>query len=170
LRSREVKLRALHVSDKSQLAKLANNRKIWDNLRDSFPNPYSEGDAELFINLTTEENPKQNFAIEYAGDLCGVIGLIIQNDVYRKSAEIGYWIGEAFWGKGIAATAIKLVTNYGFEDLKLIRIYAGVFEYNVASMKALENSGYKKEGVFKNAIYKNDKVFDEHRYYKLNAY
>jgi RimJ/RimL family protein N-acetyltransferase len=170
LRSREVKLRALHVSDKSQLAKLANNRKIWDNLRDSFPNPYSEGDAELFINLTTEENPKQNFAIEYAGDLCGVIGLIIQNDVYRKSAEIGYWIGEAFWGKGIAATAIKLVTNYGFEDLKLIRIYAGVFEYNVASMKALENSGYKKEAVFKNAIYKNDKVFDEHRYYKLNAY
>ncbi|MBT8181980.1 MAG: GNAT family N-acetyltransferase [Eudoraea sp.] len=170
MRSREVKLRALQVYDKSQLAKLANNRKIWDNLRDSFPNPYSESDAELFINLTTEENPKQNFAIEYGGDLCGVIGLIIQNDVYRKSAEIGYWIGEPFWGKGITANAIKLITNYGFEDLKLIRIYAGVFEYNIASMKALENSGYKKEGVFKKAIYKNDKVFDEHRYFKLKEF
>ena len=170
MRSKEVKLRALHLSDKSQLAKLANNKKIWDNLRDSFPCPYSESDAELFINLTAQENPKQNFAIEYAGDLCGVIGLIIQKDVYHKSAEIGYWIGEPFWCKGIAVTAIKLVTDYGFEDLKLIRIYAGVFDYNIASMKALENCGYKKEGVFKNAIYKNDKVFDEHRYYKINPY
>lgn len=170
MRSKEVKLRALHLSDKSQLAKLANNKQIWDNLRDSFPCPYTENDAELFINLTTEENPKQNFAIEYAGDLCGVIGLIIQNDVYTKSAEIGYWIGEPFWGKGIAATAIKLITKYGFEDLKLTRIYAGVFDYNIASMKALENSGYKKEGVFIKAVFKNDNVFDEHRYYKLNAY
>lgn len=156
------------MSDISQLAKLANNKNIWDNLRDSFPYPYSEGDAELFINLTIEENPKQNFAIEYAGDLCGVIGLILQNDVYSKSAEIGYWIGEPFWGKRIATTAIKLITSYGFEDLKLIRIYAGVFDFNIASMKALENNGYKKEGVFKNTVYKNDKIFDEHRYFKLN--
>ena len=170
MKPEEIKLRELHLSDKSQLAKLANNKKIWGSLRDSFPYPYSEKDAELFINVTAEENPKQNFAIEYAGDLCGVIGLIIQNDIYSKSAEIGYWIGEPFWGKGIAATAIKLLTNYGFEDLKLIRIYAGVFDFNIASMKALENSGYKKEGIFKKAIYKNDKVFDEHRYYKLNAY
>jgi len=170
LRSKEVKLRELHLSDKSQLAKLANNKNIWDNLRDSFPYPYGESDAELFINLTTEENPKQNFGIEFDGHLCGVIGLIIQKDVYRKTAEIGYWIGESFWGKEIVSTAIKLITNYGFEDLKLIRIYAGVFEFNIASMKALENNGYKKEGVFKKAIFKNDIVLDEHRYFKLNEF
>ena len=121
MKPKEIKLRELHSSDKSQLTKLANNKKIWDNLRDSFPYPYSEKDAELFINLTIEENPKQNFAIDYAGDLCGVVGLIIQNDIYSKSAEIGYWIGESFWGEGIATTAIELITNYGFEDLKLIR-------------------------------------------------
>ena len=169
MKPEEIKLRELHLSDKSQLAKLANNKKIWDSLRDSFPYPYSEKDAELFINVTTEESPKQNFAIQYDGDLCGVIGLIIQKDVYRKSAEIGYWIGEPFWGKGIATTAIELITNYGFEDLKLNRIYAGVFEFNNASMKALENSGYKKEGIFKKAVLKNAKFLDEHRYFKLNT-
>ena len=169
MKPKEIKLRELHLSDKSQLAKLANNKKIWDNLRDSFPYPYSKKDAELFINLTIEENPKQNFAIDYAGDLCGVIGLIIKNDIYSNSAEIGYWIGESFWGKGIATTAIELITNYGFEDLKLNRIYAGVFEFNNLSMKALENNGYKKEGIFKKAVLKNAKFLDEHRYFKLNT-
>ncbi len=170
MKPEEIKLRELYLSDKSQLAKLANNKKIGDNLRDSFPYPYSEKDAELFINLTKEEYPKQNFAIQYGADLCGVIGLVIQNDIYSNSAEIGYWIGESFWGKGIATKAIELITNYGFEDLNLIRIYAGVFEFNIASMKALENNGYKTEGVFKKAVFKNNKVLDEHRYYKLNAH
>jgi len=168
LKSKEVKLRELHLSDKSQLAKLANNKNIWINLRDAFPYPYGEGNAEFFINRVKEEKPKQNFGIEYNGDLCGVIGLIIQKDVYSKSAEIGYWIGESFWGKGIATKAIELITDYGFEDLKLIRIYAGVFEFNTASMKALEKNGYKKEGISRKALIKNDKVLDEHRYFKLN--
>lgn len=164
----EVRLRELHLSDKSQLAKLANNKNIWDNLRNTFPYPYSEGDAKSFINRVVEEKPRQNFGIEYNGKLCGVIGVILQRDIYRKSAEIGYWIGEPFWAKGIASKAIELITTYGFEDLKLIRIFAGVFESNTASMKALENNGYKKEGIFKNAIFKNDKFYDEHRYFKLN--
>lgn len=166
----EVKLRELHLSDKSQLAKLANNKNIRDNLRDTFPYPYSESDAEFFITLVTKEKPKQNFGIEYDGNLCGVIGIVIQKDVYRKSAEIGYWIGESFWDQGIATKAIKLITKYGFENLKLVRIQAGVFEFNTASMKALEKNGYKKEGIFKKAIFKNDKVIDEHKYFKLNEF
>jgi RimJ/RimL family protein N-acetyltransferase len=170
LNSKEVKLRELQLSDISQLAKLANNKNIWINLRDIFPYPYSESDADLFINSVSEEKPKQNFGIEYYGDLCGVIGLIIQKDVYSKSAEIGYWIGEPFWRKGIATKAIELITNYGFKDLKLIRIHAGVFESNIASMKALEKNGYKKEGVFNKAVFKNDKVLNEHRYFKLNEF
>ena len=170
MKPKEVKLRELYLSDKSQLAKLVNNKNIWVNLRDTFPFPYGESDAESFINSVTEEKPKQNFGIEYNGDLCGVIGIIIQKDVYRKSAEIGYWIGEPYWGKGIATKAIKLITKYGFENLKLLRIHAGIFEFNIASMKALEKNGYKKEGVFKKAIFKNDKVFDEHKYFKLNEF
>ena len=166
--SKEIKLRQLNLSDKSDLAKLANNKEIWNNLRDYIPHPYDENDAEFFINLTRQEKPKQNFAIEFKGQLCGVIGLIIQKDVYRKSAEIGYWIGKPFWGLGITTKAVELITEYGFGKLKLNRIYTGIFEYNIASMRVLEKNEFKKEGIFKNAILKNDKVYDEHRFYKLN--
>ena len=162
-----VNIRALKLSDKADLEKLANNKNIWDNLRDYIPFPYNESDAEYFINLTMEEDPKQTFGIECQGKLSGVIGLV-QNDVYRKSAEIGYWIGEPFWGKGMATKAVGLITDYGFNKLDLNRIYTGVFEYNISSMKVLEKNGYEKEGIFKNAIFKNEKVYDEHRYYKLN--
>ncbi len=165
---KEIKIRSLELSDKPDLVQLANNKKIWDNLRDYIPFPYTDDDAEFFINLTQDENPKQTFGILYNGELSGVIGLVVQNDVYKKSAEIGYWIGQPYWGKGIATKAVELITKYGFEKLKLNRIYTGVFEYNIASMRVLEKNGYGKEGVFKNAILKNKKVCDEHRYYKLN--
>lgn len=164
----KIKIRHLKLSDKAELAKLANNKKIWDNLRDHIPFPYKESDAEFFIDLTNKEDPKQTFGIEYKGKLSGVIGLVIQKDVYKKSAEIGYWIGEAFWGNGIATKAVELITEYGFDKLDLNRIYTGVFEYNLASMKVLEKNGYEKEGIFKNAILKNEKICDEHRFFKLN--
>ncbi len=164
----KIKIRHLKLSDKADLAKLANNKKIWDNLRDYIPFPYKESDAEFFIDLTNKEDPKQTFGIEYKGKLSGIIGLVIQKDVYKKSAEIGYWIGEAFWGNGIATKAVELITEYGFDKLNLNRIYTGVFEYNLASMKVLEKNGYEKEGIFKNAILKNEKICDEHRFFKLN--
>ena len=163
-----IKRRHLKLSDKTELAKLANNINIWNNLRDYIPFPYKESDAEFFIELTRKEEPKQNFGIEFNGKIAGVIGLTIQKDVYKKSAEIGYWIGEPFWGNGIATKAVELITEYGFNKLALNRVYAGVFEYNITSMKVLEKNGYKKEGIFKNAILKNDKVYDEHRFFKLN--
>ena len=166
--TKEIKLRELRLTDKSQLAFLANNKKISDNLRDLFPHPYKESDAEFFINLNSEEKPKRTFGIEYNEELCGIIGLVLQEDVYKKSAEIGYWLGEPYWGKGIATKAIELMTTYGFYELKLIRIYAGIFDYNTASMRVLENNGFKKEAVSKKAIWKNGKIHDEHRYYKLN--
>ena len=164
----KIKIRPLKLSDKAELAKLANNKKIWDNLRDYIPYPYKESDAEFFINLTKNEDPKQTYGIEYNEELSGVIGLVVQKDVYQKSAEIGYWIGEPFWGNGIATKAVELITEYGFNKLDLNRIYTGVFEYNIASMKVLEKNGYEKEGIFKNAILKNDKICDEHRFFKLN--
>ncbi len=163
----KIRIRSLKESDAGQLSKLANNKKIWDNLRDYIPFPYKESDADFFVNLTLAEDPKQTFGIEYQGALCGVIGLAIQKDVYQKSAEIGYWIGEPFWGQGIATKALALITTYGFDKLDLHRIYTGVFEFNTASMKVLEKNGYQKEGIFKNAVIKNGEVCDEHRFYKL---
>ncbi len=168
MNSQEIKIRPLELSDTSEIAILANNKNVWDNLRDYIPFPYSEDDAEFFINLSKNDDPTQNFGIEYHGKICGVIGLVIQKDVYKKSAEIGYWIGESYWGKGIATKAVELITAYGFSKLNLVRIYSGVFEFNVASMKVLEKNEYIKEGIFKKAIFKNGKIYDEHRYYKLN--
>ncbi len=74
------------------------------------------------------------FGLEFNGVFCGLAGLILQKDVDRKSAEIGYWIGEPFWGKGIATRAVELIIEYAFEELKLIRIFACSFQYNVASI------------------------------------
>ncbi|WP_299683573.1 GNAT family protein [uncultured Dokdonia sp.] len=165
--NQEVNIRSLTLDDAQQLATLANNKKVWDNLRDYIPYPYNEKDAEFFINLTAEENPKQNFGIEYKGKLCGVIGVILQKDVYRKSGEIGYWIGEPYWGKGIGTKAVALITEYGFQTLGLHRIYAGIFDYNKASVKVLKKNGFEQEGIFKKAVFKNEKLHDEYRFYKL---
>ena len=162
-----VKLRRLKPEDRSVLAQLANSKKVWDNVRDHLPHPYTEADADFFINLVKDEDPFQNFGIAYEEELCGVIGVMPQPDIYRKSAELGYWIGEPYWGKGIATTTVRLITDYAFNVFDMHRVYAGVFEYNVGSMRVLEKNGYQKEGVFKQAVIKNGAYWDEHRYYKL---
>ncbi len=168
LQHENIILRSLTDEDAPALAQLANNRKIWDNVRDMLPHPYTIDDAFFFINLIKKENPQVSFAIEYKGAFSGMIGLVPQKDVYRKTAEIGYWLGEPFWNKGIATTAVKLITDYGFDELSFIRIHTGIFEYNTASMKVLEKNGYVKDGIFKKSIFKNGKYWDEHRYFKLN--
>lgn len=166
LQHEKIILRTLGDSDASALALLANNIKIWNNVRDILPHPYTLQDAVSFINHTKQENPQVSFAIEYEGQFCGMIGLIPQQDVYKLTAEIGYWIGEPFWGKGIATTAVKLVTEYGFDVLNLVRIHTGIFAYNTGSMRVLQKNGYEKDGLFKKSIFKNGKIVDEHRYSK----
>ena len=159
-----IRLRPLRYADKQRLSELANNTKIWDNLRDMFPHPYTLEDAEKFLDSVKQQDPQMTFAIEYEFMLAGVIGLILQTDVYRKSAEIGYWLGEPFWGKGITTTAVRLATSYAFETLNLIRVYAGIFEGNEASKRVLEKNGYKLEGISRKSVFKNNKMLDEYRY------
>ena len=160
-------LRPLTDNDQSVMAKFANNKKIADNLRDVFPHPYSIDDAIFFINHNMQEDPPMTFAIEHEGNFCGVIGLSAQTDVYRRTAEIGYWIAEPFWNKGIATIAVNLITEYGFAKLEFIRIHTGIFEFNTASMRVLEKCGYKKDGIFEKAVTKNGKTWNEHRYSKI---
>ena len=164
LREDDIILRRLIDSDQQSLATLANNKSIWDNVRDYLPCPYTIDDARAFINLTKLEQIPMTFAIEDKGEFCGVTGLTGLSDVYKMTAEIGYWIGEPFWNKGIATTAVKLITVYGLESLNFIRIHTGVFEYNIGSMRVLEKNGYVKEGIFKKSIFKNEKIWDEHRF------
>ncbi len=164
LKENTIILRRLTNDDRAPMANLANNKKIWDNVRDQLPFPYTEQDAENFINLAKQEDITLTFAIEYKGQFCGVIVLKKQSDVYKKTAEIGYWIGEPFWNKSIATTSVKLVSAYGMDSLGFVRIYTGVFEYNIGSMRVLEKNGYEKDDIFKKSIFKNGKMWDEHRF------
>lgn len=159
-----VELRGLRMEDSQALAVQANDRDIFDKVRDYFPHPYGIEDAKAFIQMVLEEQPRLTFGIFYHGQLAGMIGLKLQSDVYRKSAEVGYWIGANFRGKGITTSALALITSYGVNTLLLKRLYAGAFSNNPPSMRVLEKCGYLFEGVARKAIWKNGEHLDEHRY------
>ncbi|WP_339711851.1 GNAT family protein [uncultured Kriegella sp.] len=160
----KITLRGLEPADKNQLTQLANNKKIWENVSDRFPYPYTEEHAEAFIKLQSKDETEKVFAIEYEREFCGCVGLKFQKDVYHKSAEVGYWIGEPFWDRSIATRAVELLVRYAFEELKLNRVFASAFEYNVGSMRVLEKNGFQKEGIAQKAVFKNNNFWDEHRY------
>ena len=164
LKNLPIKLRHFYIDDAPRLSSLCNNIKIWQNVRDTFPFPYKISDGKAFIENCQAQEPIHTFAIEYNHELVGAIGFEMQTDVYRLSAELGYWVGEQYWGLGIATSAVKLIINYGFEVLGLVRIYAGVFENNLSSMKVLENAGFTKESIARKAIIKNGNILDGHRY------
>lgn len=145
----EVKIRKLKIEDSKRMATLANNKKISDNLRDGFPNPYTIKDAEAFITKFQDQKQAKTFGIEYNGEYVGNIGLVPEMDVYRKSAEIGYFIGEPYWNKGITTKAINLICEFGFNNLNIVGIHCGVYEYNKASQRVLGKCGFEKEGIFK---------------------
>lgn len=163
-KSQLITLRKLTKKDAKALAKIGNNKKIYDNLRDKFPYPYTMEDALWFIDFANEQVDVPRFAIEYNDQFTGIVGLHPQEDIYKKSVEIGYWIGESFWGKGIATEAIRMMVEYGFENMDINRIWGSVFEYNLGSMRALEKNGFQLEGIFKKSVFKNGKFWDEHRY------
>ena len=164
LTDNNIKLRGFDFEDAVTIARLCDNPKIWNNLRDYVPSPYGLKDAEDFITHCLVEHPQTTFAIEYEGELVGVIGLETQSDVYKLTAEIGYWIGEDYWNLGISTRAIRLISEYGFSQLGLVRIFAGVFDYNKASQRVLEKAGFHLEGVLRKALFKNNQIFDEYRY------
>lgn len=163
----DVILRELMDFDLEKLVIYADNEKVSINLRDGFPKPYTIDSARSFKKMVDSQSPKTFFAIEYQNDYAGNISLSIGTDVYRKSAEIGYFIGEPFWNKGIATKAVNLITEWGFSQLDIVRIYTGVFDYNQASQRVLEKCGFVKEAVFRQSICKNDKMYNEIRYAKI---
>lgn len=137
-------------------------------MRDHLPFPYTEKHAMEFIEHCQGENPQQTFAVEYNGEFAGCVGLVRQTDIYKLTAEIGYWLGEPYWGLGIATKAVELITEYGFNQLGLVRIYTGVFDFNKASQRVLEKTGFKLECVFEKSLFKNGVICDEYRYALIN--
>ncbi len=158
-------LRPFRATDKTALAKHADNKKISDNLRDRFPHPYTEEDAEWFINFVLEDNDQvKHFVIEINGEAAGAIGLTPDEDIFRLNAEIGYWLGEEHWGKGIITAVIKATVKYAFENLGVKRIYATPFVTTIGSSRALEKAGFIKEATIHNGVIKNNKVLDYYIY------
>jgi len=167
LTNENITLREFTPDDKYRLAELANNPKISINLRDGFPNPYTIADAENFLEKYAAQESSLVLAIEYKGVYVGNIGLHKGTDVYRKSAEIGYFLGEPYWNMGITTKAVNLICAYGFSTMDIVRIHAGIFEFNPASMRVLEKCGFKRESVAEKAIIKNGMVYNEIKYAKL---
>lgn len=163
----KARIRPLRYADSERLARLANNKKIWLKVRDMFPHPYTVADAEKFIDSVKQQDPQVTFAIEFDFKFVGAIGLVLQQDVYRFSAELGYWIGEPYWGQGIATKAVKLLCRYAFDNLKIEKLFAGVFEGNEGSKKVLEKCGFQLEGISQKAVFKDKKFLDEYRYGKV---
>ena len=162
-------IRPYRHDDKPGLARQANNRKVWQNVRDLFPHPYTEAHAEEWIAHATAEDPLHNFAIEVEGAFAGGIGLKLQSDVDRISAELGYWLGEEFWGRGIATAAIIGFVPWAFDAFGLERIYATPFHWNVASARALEKASFEKEGVMRRAAIKDGRIADVPLYARLKT-
>jgi ribosomal-protein-alanine N-acetyltransferase len=162
-----VQIRPWRAEDAGPLAVICNNRKIWLNVRDRFPHPYTVGNAVEWIAYTLSQKPTQNFAVEYNGEVAGAIGITPKDDIYRKNMEIGYFIGEPFWGKGIASTAVALLVEYIQKTFLVTRIYAEVFDHNEASMKVLQKNGFYLESIRKQAVIKNNIVMDDYVWVKL---
>jgi ribosomal-protein-alanine N-acetyltransferase len=157
-------LRGWKSGDAESLQKHADNTNITDFVMDRFPSPYTIDDAINWIEMMQNQDPMVNFSIAIDGNVIGGIGLELRGDVYRKTALLGYWLGEEYWGRGIMPEAVKLITNYAFTHLDIIRLQAGILGNNPKSIRVLEKAGFIKEGVMKNGIIKNGVILDEHIY------
>ena len=134
------------------------------NLRDRFPHPYTNTDARNWLEMVVGVRPENSFAIAVDDEAVGGIGFTVQHDVGRRSAEIGYWLGEEFWGRGLATQALIAVTDYAFANYDLCRMYAHVFEWNPASARVLEKAGYEFEGRLKKSVTKDGQTIDQLMY------
>lgn len=158
----DIKLRKWKIEDISSVARYANNEKIACNLRDVFPYPYTENDAKRYIEscINSSEDKQLSRAITVDDVAVGSIGIFLGNDVYSKSAELGYWLAEEYWNKGIMSAAVKQICTDAFDRFDIVRLYAEPFAHNTGSRKVLENAGFTLEGTMKYGVYKRNQVFD----------
>ena len=154
-------IRSWDFADKPALLEYANNRAIWLNVRDRFPHPYLEEHADGWLEHVFEDNDSLQFAISHETKAIGAIGLEFLADVECKSANLGYWLAESYWGKGIATQAVKVCTSYAFQQSDIIRISAEVFSWNPGSIRVLEKAGFEKEGTLKQSVFKDGKILDK---------
>jgi RimJ/RimL family protein N-acetyltransferase len=152
------------MSDLESLVRHANNRNIWINLRDRFPHPYLEEHGKKFLEHITQQSPCTVWAIEVDGECAGGIGIERMTDVERVSCEIGYWLGEAYWNRGVVTDALKMVTAEVFRQLDVTRVFALPFADNIGSIRVLEKAGYVREGTLRDSALKDGQLRDQFLY------
>lgn len=164
----ELQLRKWETEDAARVAKFANNSKIAENLRDAFPHPYTLQDAQVYIDgcMKNEGKIQMARAIVVDGMAVGSIGVFVGTDVYCKSAELGYWLAQPYWGQGIVTRAIMQICTEAFQNLDIVRIFAEPFAHNIGSRRALEKAGFALEGTMKKSVFKLGKYYDSCMYAK----
>lgn len=163
------KIRRWKLSDAAALARALSNRKVQDNLRDGLPYPYTEQDGRDYISAMLSADPNKTFAFAITADdaVVGSIGVFRQENIHRQTAELGYYIAEEYWGRGIMTQAVKQTCAVVFGSSDIIRIYAEPFAYNTASCRVLEKAGFRLEGTLRSNAVKNGKVLDMKLYARL---
>lgn len=165
------RIRKWYLEDAADLSEVLSNKKIQDNLRDGLPFPYTEKDGREYISsiLAADENSVFAFAVTVDGKVAGSIGVFRQSNIHSKTAELGYYLAEDYWKKGIMTEAVKQICEYVFSNSDIIRIYAEPFSYNTASCRVLEKAGFKFEGILRENAVKNGKVLDMKMYSLLRS-
>lgn len=162
------RLRSLRASDAVAIAALANDRAVSSMLRDRFPFPYRLEDAEEFLASARARRPETDFAIEADGELAGGLGFVLGTDIERVSAEVGYWLGVRYWGRGLVTAALKTAVAWAFGAYSLQRVFALPFATNGASCRVLEKAGFVREGLLRRAVAKDGRVLDVALYARLS--
>lgn len=157
-------LRPWQPDDADSLVRHANNPNIAKNLRDGFPYPYTMADAKKWLHEVGQNREDVILAIEVNGVAAGGVGLHGLKDVYRYNAEVGYWLSEDYWGKGIISDAVGVMVELAFTKGPWLRVFATIYEHNLPSMRVLEKNGFTREAVHKKAVMKEGRLLDEHLY------
>jgi ribosomal-protein-alanine N-acetyltransferase len=164
-----IALRLPRAKDAAAIARHANDRNVWLNLRDAMPHPYSLADAIEWLGSHLEQRPVLTFAIECEGEVVGAVGLIPGTDIERRTAELGYWLGSAYWGRGIATAAVTRICRYAFDELDMLRVFATPMTGNVASRRVLEKAGFGLEGIMRRCYIKDNVVRDAALYARIRV-
>jgi len=158
---RTCEIRPWHADDLESLVRHANNRKIWLNVRDRFPHPYLTKHGRAFLKYARDEGPERAFAIVVDAAAVGGVGFVAQPDVERVTAEVGYWLGEEYWGRGIATEALTAITRYAIHDHRFTRLFGKVFAHNLASARVLEKAGFTFEARLRRSAIKDGEMVDQ---------
>jgi RimJ/RimL family protein N-acetyltransferase len=165
MRQGPIVVREWEEADAAAVAEQANDRRVWLGLRDAFPHPYGIEDGQRFIAMARAMAPRTFFAIEVEGRVAGGIGYTLHSDVERIGAEVGYWLGHEFWGRGIATAALRLLTAHAFQaNPELRRLWAVPYATNAASARVLEKAGYTREGTLRRSAIKDGRILDQWMY------